>query len=376
MRKSQSIAVLLFVLVFSFSAFSQTPTPIPTPPPLPIDDGEIIKVDSRLIIVPVSVTDGNGQPVKGLGAENFRVLEENKTQEIAEVSDAEKIPLEIAILFDISGSTDPMFKFEQETAAKFLQDVMRAEDRATIFTIGEQPLLIQNRNIAYRSIETIRSIKPSKQFTAFYDTVSAAAKYLQLNATPKSRKVVIAITDGEDTNSVGVKNAFSRVYRELGSKINSLTTKEYRETLVKKRNEIRKNEQRKTLLNLQNADTVFYSVNPAGSSYRLNKMSQFGQSNMQRFADETGGTAFLPKFLPVDLKSNYENSANLKRNTLTLKRIFDQLKNELQAQYLVQYYSDGEFPPGKFVNVKVDVNLNLPQGKKVRARQGYFVKEQ
>ncbi|NNF00028.1 MAG: VWA domain-containing protein [Pyrinomonadaceae bacterium] len=374
MRKSQSIAVLLFVLIFCFSAFSQTP--IQTPPPLPEDDGEIIKVDSRLIVVPVSVTDGNGQPVKGLGVEHFRVLEESKQQEIAEVSDAEKIPLEIAILFDISGSTDPMFKFEQETAARFLQDVMRADDRATIFTIGERPLLIQNRNIAYRSIETIRGIKPSKQFTAFYDTVSAAAKYLQLNASPKSRKVILAITDGEDTNSIGVKSAFSKVYQELGSRINSLTTKEYRETLVKKRNEIRQNEQSKSLLNLQNADTVFYSINPAGSSYKLNKISQFGQSNMQRFADETGGTAFLPKFLPIDLKSNYQNAANLQQNTLTLKRIFDQLKNELQAQYLVQYYSDGEFPPNRFVNVKVSVKLDLPQGKKVRARQGYFVKEQ
>ena len=374
MKNSKLIAVLLFLLL-SVCVFSQTSTPLPTPPPLPVEDKEIIKIESRLIVVPVSVTDGNGLPVKGLDKEHFRVFEENKPQEIAEIADAKKIPLEIAILFDISATTNPMFEFEQETAAKFLKDVMRPEDHATIFTIGNRPLLIQKRNVAYRSIETIKNLRPSKQFTAFYDTVSAAAKYLQLNAPAKSRKVILAITDGEDTNSIGVKRAFSKVYLDLGKQINTLTRKKYRETLVKKRNEIRNSEQRKTLLNLQNADTVFYSLNPAGSSFNLNKVSKFGQTNMQRFADETGGTAFLPEFLPIDLKSDFQNSANLKQNNLMLNRIFNQLKNELQAQYLVQYYSNNEFPVNRFVNVKIDVNLNLPQGKTVRARQGYFVKK-
>lgn len=374
MKRPLNFLNILIIFTCVSSAIAQTV--IPTPPPLIENDDEVLTIESRLIIVPVSVTDGNGNPVKGLVKENFRIKEENKFQEIAEVSSAEKVPLEIAILFDVSASTDPMFKFEQETAAKFLQDVMRPVDRATIFTIGEMPVLLQNRNVAYRSIETIKNIQPTKQYTAFYDTVTAAADYLQQNAPPKSRKVIIAITDGEDTNSIGVKIGFSQVYAAIDKKKNSITTKELRELLVEKRNEIRLREQNKTLNKIQNADTVFYSVNPAGSSYKLNKISQFGQSNMQKFADETGGTAFLPKFLPIDLKSNYENSANLKENTKTLETIFRQLASELQAQYLLQYYSNGEFPKNQFVNLKVDVNLNLPQGVKVRARQGYFVKNQ
>ena len=95
---------------------------------------------------------------------------------------------------------------------------------------------------------------------------------------------------------------------------------------------------------------------------------------MERFADETGGTAFLPSFLPVDLKSEFQTAANRSENIRMLETIFRQLSNELQAQYLVQYYSDGEFELGKQVNVDVKVNLNLPQGVKVHARQGYFVK--
>ena len=92
----------------------------------------------------------------------------------------------------------------------------------------------------------------------------------------------------------------------------------------------------------------------------------------QTFSDQTGGTAYLPSFQSVSLKNNLQNTYNLKFNQETLTRIFRQLANELQAQYLVQYYSDGNFPVDKYV--KLDVGLQNQQRFKVRARQGYFVK--
>ena len=153
LKQTYVFVVLVLILGMFASTFGQNPKP--TPPPLVIESDEEINIDSRLVIVPVSVTDGNGQPVKGLVTDSFTIHENKRLQEVVEVTDAEKVPLEIALLFDISGSTDPMFKFEQETAAKFLQDVMRPVDRATIFTIGERPRLLQSRNVAYQSIETI-----------------------------------------------------------------------------------------------------------------------------------------------------------------------------------------------------------------------------
>ena len=366
---------LVFTIIFSFvsSVFSQT---LPPPPPLIEEDKGIIKVESRLVIVPVSVTDGNGNPVKGLTAENFRVKENARGQEIAEVSDAENVPLEIAVLFDISGSTDAMFKFEQATAAKFLESVMRPEDRATIFTIGAEPGLVQTRNIAYRSVQTIQHLQPSRMQTAFFDTVFAAANYLHKKSPPKSRKIIITISDGEDNASLGIRKGNSQAYFAVSKELNTLTSKRRQHLLQTKRNSVRVKEQNRTLKVLQNADTVFYSINPAGSSYKLNKMSIQGQDNMERFAKETGGVAFLPKFSPIDLKSQYESAANISKNTKILEKIFRQLANELQAQYLVQYYSDGEYSVDKFVKVEVKTNLNLPQGVRVRSRQGYFVKNQ
>lgn len=363
-----------FALTFALVGVVASQTPVSTPPEMVIEDDEVINIDSRLVIVPVSITDGNGVPVKGLGPENFTIRENKKLQDIEEVTDADKVPLEIALLFDISGTTEPMFEFEQQTAVQFLQDVMRTGDHATIFTIGETPLLAQERNVVNISTATVRSLAPTKSQTAFFDTVSAAADYLRRNAPAKSRKVVITISDGEDNASQGIMRGNSLAYRDVSANLNRLTPKSLTEKLAKRRNDSRIAEQSKTLKKLQDGDTVFYSINPAGSSYKLNKISVSGQQNMQRFADETGGSAFLPKFLPIDLKSNYERASNIRQNTETLNAIFSRLKNELQAQYLVQYYSSNDLAPDSYVDIDLNVNVRLPQGINVRSRKGYFVK--
>lgn len=364
-------ALILVFASFQFIAAQDVPPP---PPPLIINDDEILKIESRLVVVPVAVVNSEGNPVQGLRLQDFIIKEGGRVQQLTEVSAAEQVPLEIALLFDISGSTDPMFKFEQETAAKFLQDVMRPIDRATIFTIGERPVLVQPRDAAFRSIQTVKELQPTKQNTAFFDTVSAAATYLRINAPAKSRRVIIVISDGEDNSSEGVRTGSRRIFAELDKQLNSLTAEKISAIRTEGRNKVRLTEQQKAVQRLQDADTVFYSINPAGSSYRLNRISVQGQENMERFAEDTGGVAFLPKFLPIDLKSDYESAANLKTNTRTLEVIFRQLATELQAQYLVQYYSDGEYDPNEYV--ELDVSLSGGRDHRLRARRGYYVKEQ
>lgn len=365
LRYKTFLSVLAILLLSSFASVAQTATPTPK-----LDDDEVIKVDSRLIVIPVSITDANGNPILGLTAMDFRVTEENRSQVIDTVSGADKVPLEIALLFDVSASTDTMFKFELETAAKFLSDVMRPEDRATIFSIGAKPILVQPRDTAVRTATAIRNITPTKEFTAFYDTVAAAADYLKINAPEGSRKVILVISDGEDTNSTRISKAIQDGYRKIN--VNKIDSKVLYELTVKSRNEAGIAERKRILKLLQDVDTVFYSINPAGSSLQLNKMSLAGQEGMQKFATDTGGTAFLPKFQPFDTKDDLQNISNSRKNAEILDRIFRQLGNELRSQYLVQYYSDADFPVGQFVNLSVGL-ANRPE-LKIRARQGYFVK--
>jgi Ca-activated chloride channel family protein len=365
-KRCISLGTLLPVLVFclSVSALAQTPTPKPRS-----DDDEIIKVQSRLVVIPVSVTNANGEALTGLKAQDFRVEEENKPQTIDSLGTADVVPLEIALLFDVSASTDAMFKFEQETAAKFLQDVMRPKDRASIFTVGAKGVIIQNRDTAERSIQSIRAITPTKEQTAFYDSVRAAAEYLKKNAPEGTRKVMLIISDGEDTNSEGVIQAIWDAERKVTANLQGASLRELR---VKARDDAKVAEQSKVLKSLQDADTVFYSINPGGSSFQLNQISVFGQQNMQRFADETGGTAFLPKFSAVDTRDSYMNAVNVKKNQELLEKIFRQLANELRSQYLIQYYSESNFPVNRYVKLKVSVYDRT--GSRVRAREGYYVK--
>ncbi|CAN5352500.1 hypothetical protein BH10ACI3_BH10ACI3_19050 [soil metagenome] len=364
--KSTILSLIAATFLVSSMAFAQTPTPTK---PKPKDDDEIIKVSSRLVVVPVSVTDASGNAVTGLTAKDLKITEEGRPQQIENLGTADVVPLEIALLFDVSASTDAMFKFEQETAARFLNGVMRPNDRASIFTIGQKGVLLQPRDTAEKSMATIRSITPTKEQTAFYDSVRTAADYLNRNAPEGVRKVIVIISDGEDTNSDGVIKAIWEAERKITDDIQGPKLRELR---VKARDAAKLSEQGKVLKSLQNADTVFYSINPGGSSYQLNSMSVFGQSNMQRFADETGGTAFLPKFQPIDTKNYLENELNTRKNQELLEQIFRQLANELRSQYLIQYYSDADFPLNKFV--KVEVSLPTRPAVRVRARQGYYVK--
>ena len=71
------------------------------------------------------------------------------------------------------------------------------------------------------------------------------------------------------------------------------------------------------------------------------------------------------------MKDPLQNAGNARKNEETLNRIFKQLESELRAQYLVQYYSESEFPMNKFV--KLNVAVQNRDGVTTRSRQGYYV---
>src|SRR6185503_12390306 len=77
--------------------------PKPTPTPAPIEY-EVVRVNSNLVVVPVSVTDAQGQPVLGLKPTDFHIEEDGRAQQVAQLGDPEQVPLDIALLVDVSGS--------------------------------------------------------------------------------------------------------------------------------------------------------------------------------------------------------------------------------------------------------------------------------
>lgn len=300
------------------------PTPAPNPPaqePTKKTDpnaevGEVLRIESKLVAVPVSVTDIKGEPVRNLKTEDFRLEEEGKLQQLVALGDPGKTPVELSLVFDVSGSVYERFKFQQDAAARFLKQVLKPKDTISIFSIGLFSKMAAARTTDLdRALAGLMSMTPTKEGTAFFDTVGDAAKYIGKTAEPGTRHVIVVISDGEDNNSE-------------------------RFTLPKVSQE------------LQRCDCLFYSINPSGPSIWLNKVSLKGHQGMTTLAQQTGGAVFLPeKFEDLDA-------------------VFRQIAAELQAQYLLGYYSTDEKADGGFRKIAVQVPTR--PDLRVRARQGYY----
>ena len=326
-------------------------TPASQPPADAIEDDEIITVTSNLVVVPVSVTDAAGQPVQGLKAADFRLEEEGRAQEVADVGAAEQVPLDIAILFDLSSSVSNRFEFEKQTAAGFLKGVMKPGDRAAVFAIRNEPQLLQALTSADAAARQLIAIPPPPRFvpTAFYDSVNAAAKYLLANAPGRHRRVVLVISDGDDNFSLRVREGEAEMARA------DLSGKEVKESQRQRQEKLHKQVIAEVQREVQRADVVFYAINPSGGGLALNSRGTRAQNAMQQLADSTGGSAFAPAKIEE------------------LEAIFSRIASELRAQYLIQYYSNSDAPAGKFLRIKV--NTPTRADARVRARQGYYSKK-
>src|SRR5215216_1579327 len=327
------------------------PTPTPKPPEQEVLD--VIKTSSNLVMVPVSVTDQQGQAVQGLKVADFRLEEEGKQQEISGIGDPEQVPLAIALLFDVSSSTSQkgFFVSQQKAAATFLSSVMKPADKAAIFTITDKATMIQPLASAETSASKMLTIPAatSPVPTAFYDTVITAAKYLTDKAPSNYRRVIVVLSDGDDNFSEQIRDlsmaearAAQNAQQPFGSTRAGLQLRHQKAvTQVQK--------------SVQQADVIFYSVNPGGPSVKLNQIAMRAEKGMESIAETTGGTAFLPD------------------SDVDLERVFRQVAAELRGQYLLQYYGDSNAPASQFRRISVAVPAR--NDVRVRARQGYYPKK-
>ena len=371
MRKRSTLALpaaLAFLFLFSTAATmtvrAQDPTlpsdpapvmpkPKPKPPPPPKDeDYEVVRVTSNLVVVPVSVTDSAGQPVLGLKVPDFRLEEEGRAQEIAEIGDPEQVPLDIAILLDVSSSVDARFAFEQQAAAGFLKQVLKSGDRATIFAIDEKPRFVQALTSAERASQMMMAVAPAKGYTAFYDTVLEASRYLEKSSGSGRRKVIVVISDGDDTARIvevsAAQNRNSDAKDAGGNSDTKFIGKDAQLQLIDRSvTEVQREAQR--------TEVTFYSINPSGQTMHLNVRTARSQQGMEKIAEATGGASFIPARLE------------------DLPAMFNRIASELRSQYLLQYYSNNERAGNQYLRIKV--TLPAQPVLHVRARQGYYPKK-
>jgi Ca-activated chloride channel homolog len=278
-----------------------------------------IRVDTTLVLIPVTVTDPLNRFVTGLEKENFRIFEDKVEQDISQFS-SEDAPLSVGIVFDCSGSMGSKLLMSRKAVAQFFKTA-NPEDEFFLVEFSDRAELAIKFTTSLEEIQNRLTFTQSRGKTALLDAV-----YLGLHEMKKgknARKALLIISDGGDNNS------------------------RYTETEVK--NLVRE------------ADVQIYAMGifePAASRGRTAE-EMGGPTLLSEIAEQTGGRHF-----PVE-------------NLSELPNIAEKIGIELRNQYIIGYSPKNLERNGKYR--RVQVKLVQPKGlPPLRAfwRLGYYAPTQ
>jgi Ca-activated chloride channel homolog len=183
----------------------------------------VIHVDTRLVSVALNVVDDHGAPVGGLTVDDFELAEDGKPQKISFFDRESATPLQIVLAIDGSGSVMPDEHLEKEAAKSFVRSLLRQQDRIDLMAFSDDVVeLVAFTNDSKRVESGIGRIQRGDA-TALYDAIYLASQRLaEEPATNNARRVIVLITDGEDTTRHGSYDAALEQAERAGAMIYSL----------------------------------------------------------------------------------------------------------------------------------------------------------
>ena len=297
-----TLAVALCGLGIAASARPETP---PT----------VFPARTDVVDVTVRVRDASGRFVSNLAADDFAVYEDGRRQAVrlfaaaVAPSQEESLTLDLGLLLDTSSSMAREIQLTQQAAFRFLEAIPRARDLVTIFF--DQDIRISRYDSEHQQglFQRILEARPSGG-TALYDAI---AVYLSRVQDSPGRKVVVLLTDGEDSTS-----ALSLA---------------------------------QVLALVRSSRVTIYSIAFPGEYAPASTRAQAARGFLYQLAALTGGEVFSPT-ASKDLPPIYE-------------RILD----DLSAQYVLGFVSDDPRCDGRYRKLKVEVSR---KGLKLRHRAGYY----
>src|SRR5215813_10130515 len=162
-------------------------------------DDDVIRTNTELVVLNITVTDKAGQYAKGLKASDFKVYEDGvevKPNMIASFS-LQESPYAAVVLLDSSGSMEARFSLARSAAIRFL-DGLRDEDVAAVYRFDSKVERVQEFS-GGRDLAPMAYAIHAKGMTTLNDAIVEAAKTLA--ARPEARKAIVVLSDGMDTFS-------------------------------------------------------------------------------------------------------------------------------------------------------------------------------
>src|SRR4030095_9933629 len=106
-----------------------------------VSEGDVIRVDSQLVTLNMSVVDRNtNRGLFGLNQEDFKLFEDGAEQRILQF-DSASAPFDLVLLIDLSGSTRDVVKLIRQAALRFV-NAARPSDRIAIITFAGRPAVV------------------------------------------------------------------------------------------------------------------------------------------------------------------------------------------------------------------------------------------
>src|ERR1051325_9979799 len=160
-----------------------TPRPKPAEKTDPAPKANI-RVDSTLVLIPVTVTDPLNRFVTGLDKENFKVFEDKKEQVISQFS-SEDAPLSVGVVFDCSGSMGRKLEKSRLAVAQFFKTA-NPEDEFFLVQFGVPAEWAQPFAQTLEDIQNLLTFTQSKGRTALLDAIYLALR--QMKRAKNARK--------------------------------------------------------------------------------------------------------------------------------------------------------------------------------------------
>jgi Ca-activated chloride channel family protein len=174
-----------------------------------------IRVDTTLVLIPVSVTDPMNRFVTGLDKENFKLSEDKVEQEITQFS-SEDAPLSVGIVFDTSSSMGAKLQKSRQAVAQFMKTA-NPQDEFFLVQFADRPELVQGFTKQTEEIQNRLTFTQAKGRTALLDGVYMAMAQMKKASNP--RKAILIISDGGDNSSRYTETEVRNAVREADVQI-------------------------------------------------------------------------------------------------------------------------------------------------------------